>query len=342
LVFLAEQLRASAHECGFPLAAFAPAEPLDPRPLLEWLERGYSAGLTAMSKRVQERVDPKTIVPNAKTVIVFGIPYGPQADPPHAPVIARYARGRDYHYAHRDRMRALRQRLCAIDPSVRTYACVDSGAAMEKAWAERAGLGFIGKNGLLINRTYGSWLTLSLMVIDRAVDHYDEPHPRLCGSCERCLEACPSGAFPSPGVLDANRCLSYHTVENHGQIPDEIRLRLGRQVFGCDACQEICPFNRPDIPPGDPRQAPRPLGRMDAATIAALSQAQYDELATGTPMRRIGYHGLRRNACLSLGSTQDKSARPLLILLSADPNPTVAEAATWALKRIGLSNCDCP
>jgi epoxyqueuosine reductase len=330
-VFLRDQLRTVARECALPLVGFAPAEPLDPRPLLAWLERGYGAGLSAMRKRVQERADPNVIVPNAKTVVVFGIPYGPQADPLHAPVIARYARGRDYHYAHRDRMRAFRHRLCAIDPSVRTYACVDSGAAMEKAWAERAGLGFIGKNGLLIHREYGSWLTLSLMVLDRAMNQYDEPHPRLCGSCERCLHACPANAFPSPGVLDANRCLSYHTVENHGTVPDEIREHLGRHVFGCDDCQELCPFNRPDIPPGDPRQAPRPLGQMDAVTIAALSQAQYDELAVGTPMRRIGYHGLRRNACLSLGSTRDKTARALLTQLTADPNPTVAEAATWAL-----------
>lgn len=287
-----------------------------------------------MRKRVSERVDPRAIVPNAKTVIVLGIPYGAQNESAGASAIARYARGRDYHYAHRDRMRVLRRRLCALDPSVRTYACVDSGAAMEKAWAERAGLGFIGKNGLLITRAVGSWLTLSVMVVDRAVDRYDDPQPRLCGACQRCLDACPTGAFPSAGVLDANRCLSYHTVENRGAFPDELRDLIGHRVFGCDICQEVCPYSAGDLILGDARQASRPLGGMDATTIAALSQEEYDALASGTPMRRIGYHGLRRNACLALGASRTP-AHDILERLCSDAETAVAEAARWAIQRLG-------
>jgi epoxyqueuosine reductase len=231
-------------------------------------------------------------------------------------------------------MRALRSKLRALDPSLRTYACVDSGAAMEKAWAERAGLGFIGKNGLVINREHGSWLTLSLMVLDRAVDAYDSPHPRLCGDCEKCLTACPTLAFPSPGVVDARRCLSYHTVENHADIPEDVSDKLGPRVFGCDACQEVCPFNQGELPPGDPRQAPRPLGLLTAAEIAALTEERFNELSTGTPMRRIGYHGLRRNACLSLGATRERNSEALLRGLATDPSPLVRQAATWALGRV--------
>ena len=332
-VLPAQDVRAAAHACGFALVGLAHAEALDPQPLLDWLAQGYAAELSAMRRRTAERLDPGAVMPGARTVLVLGIPYG-KGEALAAPTIARYARGRDYHYAHRDRMRALRGCLCAIDPSLRTYACVDAGAAMEKAWAERAGLGFIGKNGLAISRGHGSWFTLSLMVLDRAVDAYDRPHPRLCGDCEKCLAACPTFAFPSPGVVDARRCLSYHTVENHGEIPAEVSGHLGRQVFGCDLCQEVCPFNQGDLPGGDPRQAPRPLGHMGAAEIAALSEEQFAQLASGTPMRRIGYHGLRRNACLSLGATRTRDCRELLNRLANDASPLVAEAASWALQQI--------
>jgi epoxyqueuosine reductase len=328
-----QEVRAAARACGFALVGLAPAQPLDPEPLRRWLDRGYAAGLSAMQQRIGERLDPANVVLGARTVIALGIPYDKGDTAATPPAIARYARGRDYHYAHRDRMRVLRHRLRAFDPSLRTYACVDSGAAMEKAWAERAGLGFIGKNGVLITREHGSWLTLSVMVLDRAVDRYDEPHPRLCGDCEKCLAACPTGAFPSPGVVDARLCLSYHTVENHGAIPALVRERLGPRVFGCDACQEVCPFNHRGLPDGDPRQTIRPLGRMRATEIAALSEQEFTELATGTPMRRIGYHGLRRNACLALGSAATGECGTLLERLANDPSPAVSEAATWALSR---------
>jgi epoxyqueuosine reductase len=290
-----------------------------------------------MRQRIDERLDPAVVVPGAKTVLVLAIPYG-AGDPPGqvdaAAVIARYARGRDYHYAHRDRMRLLRTRLRALAPAMRSYSCVDAGAAMEKAWAERAGIGFIGKNGLVINRRFGSWFTLSLMVLDCAVDTYDHPHPCLCGSCDKCLVACPTGALPLPGVVDARRCLSYHTVENHEAVPSDVAAQFGNRVFGCDACQAICPFNQGDRPPGDPRQAPRPIGLMDAASIAALSEEDFAQLASGTPMRRIGYHGLRRNACLSLGSSRDQRARQLLERLVSDPNTLVRDAAAWALQQL--------
>ncbi len=246
-------------------------------------------------------------------------------------MIARYARGRDYHLAHRDRMRALRRRLLDMDPTVNTYACVDAGVAMEKAWAERAGLGWIGKHGVLVSRQHGSWFTLSVMVIDRSLDRYDQPHPRLCGDCDLCLRACPTSAFPLPGVLDARLCLSYQTVENHGSIPVALRPALAGRAFGCDACQEVCPYNHGGLPPGDPRQAPRPLGLMSATQIATLARDEFARLAAGTPMARAGYHGLRRNAALALASDASPGARAALARLSRDASPLVSEAAQWAL-----------
>ena len=212
-----------------------------------------------------------------------------------------YARGRDYHYAHRDRLKALRQRLLALDPTLETYACVDTGVAMEKPWAERAGLGWIGKNGCLITPSHGSWVTLSVMFLDREVDRTDERHPNLCGDCTRCLAACPTSALPSPGVVDARRCISYQTIENHGLIPTPLRARLRGHVFGCDVCQEVCPFNRADLPEGDPRFVARPIGLMTEEEIAALSREDFERLAAGTALVRAQYDGLRRNAILALG-----------------------------------------
>src|SRR5262245_57996271 len=199
-------VRAAARACHFPLCGLAPAAALDPAPLTRWLQRGYAADMAWMGDRLEDRLDPAKVLPCARTVIALAIPY--RRPPEETSPIAQYARGRDYHYAHRDRLKALRKAILKLDPTAETYACVDTGVAMEKPWAERAGLGFIGKNGCLINPTWGSWLTLSVMYLDREVDSYDEPQPNLCGECTRCLRACPTKAFPSPGVVDARRCLS--------------------------------------------------------------------------------------------------------------------------------------
>jgi epoxyqueuosine reductase len=229
-------------------------------------------------------------------------------------------------------MRALRRLLLDLDPTMNTYACVDAGVAMEKAWAERAGLGWIGKHGILVSRQHGSWFTLSVMVMNRSLDRYDEPHPRLCGDCDLCLRACPTSAFPSPGVVDARLCLSYQTVENHKAIPVALRAALAGRVFGCDACQEACPYNHSELPPGDPRQAARPLGLMSAVEIASLGRDEFVCLAAGTPMARAGFDGLRRNAALTLSSDGRPGARAALKRLAGDASPAVSEAAQWALE----------
>jgi len=197
----ADAVKAAARDCRFTLVGLTPAVPLDPGPLERWLAAGYAADMDWMARRLPERLDPAEILPGARTVIALAIAY-------HRPAgeggpVARYARGRDYHYAHRDRMKALRRRLLALDPGVETYAAVDTGPAMEKVWAERAGLGWIGKNGCLIHPRLGSWLTLSVMFVDREVDAYDAPAERRCGDCALCLGACPTGAFAAPGVVDA-------------------------------------------------------------------------------------------------------------------------------------------
>ena len=245
-------VRAAALASRFALVGLARADALEPGPLAAWLAAGHAADMDWMGRGLAERLDPRRVLPGAKTVIALALGYHRTgvAASPRSPV-ARYARGRDYHYAHRDGMKALRRRLLGLAPGVETYACVDTGVAMEKVWAARAGLGWIGKNGCLINPRWGSWLTLSVMFVDREVDAYDEPHDERCGDCTLCLRGCPTQAFPSPGVVDARRCLAYHSIENHGDVPEPLRRAFRGRVFGCDVCQDVCPFNRGPLPEGD-------------------------------------------------------------------------------------------
>jgi epoxyqueuosine reductase len=329
-------VRRAALDCRFTVVGLARAAPLDPAPLQRWLDAGYAADMDWMSQRMAERLDPTVVLAGAATVIALGIGYRrPDEERARSPV-ASYARGRDYHYAHRDRMRALRRRLLALDADLETYACVDTGVAMEKVWAERAGLGWIGKNGCLINPRLGSWLTLSVMFVDRAVDEYDEAQANLCGDCALCLRACPTQAFPSPGVVDARRCISYQSIENRADVPLPLRRGFKRRVFGCDVCQEVCPFNGDDIPAGDPRFEPRAIATLSPAALAGLSREEFGRLAAGSALARAQYDGVRRNALLAIGAARESSARPLVERLTADASPVVRAAARWALERMAV------
>jgi epoxyqueuosine reductase len=327
-----EKVKAAAVASRFSLVGLARAEALDPAPLEAWLAAGYAADMEWMARRTDERLDPRRVLAGAKTVIALAIGYHRPEAPRSA--VARYARGRDYHYAHRDRMKALRKRLLALAPGVETYACVDTGVAMEKVWAERAGLGWIGKNGLLINPRAGSWLTLSVMLMDRAVDAYDEPHEDRCGDCALCLRACPTRAFPSPGVVDARRCLAYQSIENEGEVPEGLRRAFRGRVFGCDVCQDVCPFNRATLPEGDERFAPRPLAGLGAAELASLPPAELERQAAGMALARQAPDGLRRNALYAIGAARDRGARSVVERLTADPSAAVRDAAAWALGRL--------
>lgn len=328
----AERVRAAARDVGFPLVGLAPAEALDPGPLQAWLAAGYAADMDFMARRLDERLDPRNVLPGAQTVIALAIGYHRPEDPRSS--ISRYARGRDYHYAHRDRMKALRKRLLALAPGVETYACVDTGVAMEKVWAQRAGIGWIGKNGCLINPRFGSWITLSVMFMDRAVDAYDTPHDDRCGDCASCLRACPTKAFPAPGVVDARRCLSYQTIENKGEVPEDMRRAFRGRIFGCDICQEVCPFNRAELPEGDPRFAPRPISALTPAELAALGPGEFEALSAGSSIARAQHDGLRRNALYAIGAARDGAARAVVERLAEDPSPVVREAAAWAKERL--------
>jgi epoxyqueuosine reductase len=331
------ELRARAVAAGFAAVGFARATPIDPAALDGWLAEGHAADMDWMGARRAMRLDVSVLLPGAQTVIALGVPIPSGEDGP----VARYARGRDYHSILRDRLRRLRKPLEAEHPTLGTYGSVDSNPVMEKVWAERAGLGFLGKHGLIIHPRWGSQLLLAALILDEEVNAYDAPIARQCGSCTLCQVACPTGAFPRPGVVDARRCLSYQTIENAGPIPEAMRAGFKFTVFGCDLCQTCCPWNRKRAP-ADPAFAPRPLAALTTAEFAALTPERYAALIPGSALARAGLSGLRRNAVLALGAQGDAGALPFLQGLEADPDPLVAEAARWAIDALERSSGAAP
>jgi epoxyqueuosine reductase len=308
-----EAVKARALALGFDLCGIARARALDPAPLAKWLSRGWDADLTYMRERRAEREDPRVLLPGAQSVVVVAASYGPAreeqestapreedesaAPQPVAPAlrVARYAQGRDYHNVLTKKARKLAAWLRA-DLGARVYSEVDAGAVAEKAWAQEAGLGWIGKNGLLIHERYGSWLLLGALVTDLALAP-DAPHPDRCGDCAACIPACPTQAIPEPRFIDSTRCLAYHTIEHRGPIPPELAARAGGRVFGCDACQEACPWNRRALPGTLVQLKARPEQRALALEdVLALTQDEMRRRYEGTALMRAQRDGLVRSA----------------------------------------------
>lgn len=334
------EVRAMALDAGFDLCGFARAEPIPPEVLTSWLEAGMAADMDWMAERAADRLDVRRLLPGARTVVALACNYRAPDPVAEGSPIARYARGRDYHHTLRDRLRGLRRLLRARCPAVQTYGSVDSGPVMEKVWAARAGLGYVGRNGCLITEAFGSYVVLAALVLDAAVDAYaDGPAADRCGACSRCVSACPTGAIVAGGAVDARRCLSYQTIENRrGEVPDALRPAMRERVFGCDICQDVCPLNRHPVPAGE-RFAPRAVASLGVRELAALTPEQYALLIPGTALARAKYDGLRRNAAYALGAARDALARPLLEKLAQDPSPHVRSAARWALDELDPPPC---
>jgi epoxyqueuosine reductase len=330
-------VKAAARDAGFAACGVARAEPLAPGPLDRVLDRGAEADMSWLRTQRAERLDPAKLLPGARSVVALALVYDGR-DTGMASgtgLVARYARGRDYHGAMKRRLRVLLEAIHARDPEARTCATSDVAPVMEKAWAERAGIGWIGKNGCLITEAHGSWVVLATVLVDRALEP-DPPHPERCGSCEACLPACPTGAIPEPGFVDARRCISFWTIERRGTIPDELAGRMGSWLFGCDACQTVCPWNRKvDAAAVDadlvalPSQLAIPLDEM-----LALDEEGYRRRFYGTSLARARYDGLLRNALLAAGSEGDPRRLEAARAHLASPFEGVRAAARWAVERL--------
>jgi epoxyqueuosine reductase len=302
-----EAIKRQALELGFDLCGVAPVESFPELAFLrEWLDRGYAATMGWMARSADRRADVRAVVPGARSVIVTATLYNvdrPYSDDVPAGVarISRYAWGDDYHDVLKrrlDRLLEWMRRESAEAFEARAY--VDTGPVQERVYAQYAGLGWIGKNTCLINPELGSWLFLSVIVTTLALEA-DAQGLERCGSCTRCLDACPTGALVEAGVLDSNRCLSYLTIEHRGPVPDEHHAAIGAHVYGCDICQEVCPFNQPAPASSDPAWQPR--AGLDLPALADLRQRSDEDwrvLLRGSPMKRAKVDGLRRNIDIAL------------------------------------------
>jgi epoxyqueuosine reductase len=333
------QIHALAQQAGFALAGVAPAAaPETLRFFREWIASGYAGELGYLTSQAERRSDVALAFPWARSVIVVGAPY----DTPHpysqdAPAgrgwIARYAWGDDYHDVLLARLDDLAARLRSLGArQVKTY--VDTGPVAEKAYAAAAGLGAYGKNTCLLHPTYGSWFFLGVAITDLALAP-DAPRADMCGSCTACLDACPTQAFPQPYVLDATRCISYLTIELKGAIPEPLRGKLGGHVFGCDICQDVCPWNRKRRESGEPAFEPR-AGAVAPGLeeLAGLDAARFRERFRKSPVKRAKRRGLLRNVCVAIANAGDVSKAPLLEALAQDDDALVREHAAWALERL--------
>ncbi|NNJ25931.1 tRNA epoxyqueuosine(34) reductase QueG [Alienimonas chondri] len=304
-VALTAALKERSAELGFTLCGVAPAARPDTLDALtDWLAAGFHGEMGYMERRRDAYAHPDGVLPGVRSVVMLATSYH-TADPPDAVdpppgfgKVARYARGGvDYHDLLRQRMKPLAALLHEHNPGGRTRTVVDTAPLLERDFARRAGLGWFGKNTLLLNKRAGSYLLLSAILTDALLD-YDPPHESAhCGTCTACLDACPTDAFIAPHVLDARRCISYLTIEAKEPIPDDLKDGCGDWLFGCDICQEVCPWNRKPARTTDPAFAPRPdLAPASAAAIVAMSDADLHAAFDGTPLDRPGPDGLRRNA----------------------------------------------
>jgi epoxyqueuosine reductase len=335
---LGAKVRARARELGFDRVAFARAgECRDRDRLAEWIAGGLHGEMAWMAKDPGRRCDPRRLLPGARTVIALATFYSGPAEEETASVgrVSRYARGRDYHRVLGRRLEKLARWIEETVPGAATVAAVDHRPILEKEWAERSGLGWIGKHTNVITADRGSWLLLGELVTDVELDEDRGPHPNRCGRCDDCIRACPTGAIVGPYRVDARRCISYLTIELAGAIPIELRPLVGEWIFGCDVCQEVCPWNRFAVPVEEAsfrRDERRWTGGADE--FLGMSEGEFRHRFEGSPVLRAGRDGFLRNVCVALGNRGDPAALPALRKALADESELVREHAAWAIERI--------
>jgi epoxyqueuosine reductase len=347
--FVAERIARAALELGFARVGFAPVTRFDEAALRlrSWLASGYHGALSYLED-VEARAEPLQLLPGAKTLVAVALSYAEplhavplrleRDGPPLSGTIARYARGEDYHLVMKQKLDALARRCEEIvGQKLQTRFCVDTAPLLEHEAARRAGIGFSAKSTLTIVPGLGSYVLLGELLLDIELPP-SEPIKAGCGGCRACLDACPTGAFVDAHVLDARRCISYLTIENAGPIPRELRARLGTRVFGCDVCQEVCPFNASSTPrPRAQELTPRaPLEVIDLVALLELGAAGYRKLVRRTALRRVTRDSLARNAAVALGNTHDaRAVPPLERALASHRSELVRSHAAWALGELG-------
>ena len=320
---------------------------------IDWVDAGRAGEMEYLKRRDEAgalvRSSLRVALPWARSVIVCAANYNSaeprSTDPaPHGTAwIARYAwtgsgdRPSDYHKVLLRKLENLRDRLAEEMSAFESRCFVDTGPVVERVYARYAGIGWVGKNTCILNQQLGSWLFLGVIVtsLELREDQLTLPAADRCGSCTRCIDACPTNALTAPHQMDASRCIAYLTIEKRGEIPEDLRADMGRQVFGCDICQDVCPWNRRAPASADPDLAPRkPLVNPPLDWLAEIDEAQFGRWFNGSPVRRAKWGGLRRNLAIAMGNSGQPRFLPILGQWSADTDPVVADAARWAIQSL--------
>jgi epoxyqueuosine reductase len=349
-----ERILEAAKRLGFDLCGIAPAAlpERDRQQYLQWVGNGFHGEMKYMERR--EREELERLLPGVRSVISAGMVYNAprplsvECGDPERGWIARYGWGEDYHRVLQERLERLLEEvrgIVGLEFAAKIY--VDTGPVLERALAQAAGLGWIAKNTCLIHPKAGSWFLLGEILTTLDLEA-DQPVPDLCGTCTRCLEACPTEAIVEPYVLDAPKCISYFTIELKGSIPEQFRAGMGSHVFGCDICQDVCPWNRKAPVTEMAAFQPRALnqGASDLAEVATtfnpplevlanMTEEEFREAFRGSPVKRAKYRGLLRNAAVAMGNSGLAKLRPALAKLAQHPDPVVQEHAVWGLERLG-------
>jgi epoxyqueuosine reductase len=336
-------LKQRATELGFQLSGICPAVPPPGATRLDdWLAAGYAGEMHYIADRRDAYRDPQNVLDGARSIVMLGMLYAttePKVPGPTEGKVARYAWGIvDYHDLIREQLHVLADYVRELVPEALTRGVVDTAPLLEREFAQLAGLGWIGKNTLLLSKSQGSYFFLAALLTDVELQ-YDAPHVAdHCGTCTACLDACPTAAFPRPYVLDATRCISYLTIEMHDAVPRELRAGMGDWVFGCDVCQEVCPWNQKAPRSNAPAFAPLDnLNPLDLTALFDMSEADFRQRFRKSPIWRSHRRGLLRSAAIALGNRGDTAAIPALKRGSTDEDPIIREACEWALEKIEVS-----
>jgi epoxyqueuosine reductase len=339
----AESARIGFCACGFTTAGAADAAGIE---IARWIEAGHHGTMGWMESRAHHRVSPLALWPDARSAIALGMSYAPATDPlalaehPELARISAYAQGGDYHKTVKKALKALARFIVAEVPS-ELKVFVDTAPVMEKPLAQAAGIGWQGKHTNLVSREHGSWLFLGVILtsLELAPDAPAD-HGQHCGSCSRCLDACPTQAFLGPHRIDARRCISYLTIEHDGPIPEELRSAMGNRIYGCDDCLAVCPWNRfADAAATNRAFLPRAeLAAPRLADLLSLDDASFREMFAGSPVKRIGIKRMIRNCLVAAGNSGDPALAAAVRPHLDDPDPVIADAAGWALDQLRFSS----
>ncbi len=344
---LTKALKSEAARLGFAACGIVRADAVDEHAALrEWLAQGHHGTMAWMAARADQRGSPRSLWPDAQSVIALGVSYAPADDPlrladvPGTARVSIYAQGGDYHDVVKRDLKAL-ARWLVVNGGGDVKVFVDTAPVMEKPLGQAAGIGWQGKHTNLVSMRHGSWLFLGCIMTTLDLMP-DAAHADRCGSCDACQRACPTDAFPAPYQIDARRCISYLTIEHDGPIPHEFRRAMGNRVYGCDDCLAVCPWNK-FAQAAAANKAFRPRAELvapDIADLLALDDAGFRAVFAGSPIKRIGRARMVRNACIAAGNSGDAMLVPRLQALAREPDDVVAEAARWAIAELADATLD--